>query len=115
MIVLDMIDLIVTPSIGIGTSKVEINERSSPEAVTAFTAVLIDEISARIKERGDFDGISNLSMSGIPDAVPVRHKPQGGKTRIQRPVQGPHLRNQRGVPQEHHSVLRDHDTCDGKR
>jgi hypothetical protein len=33
--VLDMIDLIVTPSIGIGASNMEFNERSSPEAVIA--------------------------------------------------------------------------------
>ena len=74
MVVLDMIDLIVTPSTKIGASQAEINERSSPEAVTAYTAVLIDEISARIKERGHFDSIANLSLSGIPDVVPVRHK-----------------------------------------
>jgi hypothetical protein len=36
-VVLDMIDLIVTPSTGIGATKTEINERSSPEAVTAYS------------------------------------------------------------------------------
>ena len=73
-VVLDMIDLIVTPSTGIGATKTEINERSSPEAVTAYTAMLISEISARIKERGDFESIANFSASGVPDVVAIRHK-----------------------------------------
>ena len=73
-VVLDMIDLIVTPSTGIGATKTEINERSSPEAVTAYTAMLISEISTRIKERGDFESIANFSASGVPDVVAIRHK-----------------------------------------